>query len=149
MSITFENEANIILWSLAKLLVTFEERQYHFAAQCIWWIAALVQLDPALRYFIDHRELPSKVMGVDAETQSTEMLISPTPRDLQRHSETDEYAVPERSQYQADPLRHTWKGRSNSLPQTKKQLKAGRKRQSRNQQRKKELVKNLCGANIV
>ena len=49
MSITFENKADIILWTLAKLLVTFQERQYLFAAQCIWWIAALLQLDQALR----------------------------------------------------------------------------------------------------
>jgi len=130
MSITFEHEADIILWASVKLLVTFEEHQYLFAAQCVWWIAALFQLDPALRYFIDHRELPSKVTGVDAETQSTERLISLTPRDIRRHSETDEYAIPERSQYQADPLRPTRKGRINPLPQTKKQLKAGGKRQS-------------------
>jgi len=65
MSNTFENEADIILWALAKLLVTFDERQYLFAGQCIWWIAALVQLDPALRHFIDHRDLPSMVTGID------------------------------------------------------------------------------------
>jgi len=48
MSITIENEADIILWTVAKLLVTFKQCQYLFVAECIWWIAALVQLDPAL-----------------------------------------------------------------------------------------------------
>ena len=54
MSITFENESDILVWTFAKLIVTFQQHQYLFAAQCMWWIAALVQLDPALRYFIDN-----------------------------------------------------------------------------------------------
>ena len=70
MSITFENEADIILWTLAKPLVTFQERQYLFAAQCIWWIGALLQLDPALRYFIDNREFPSKAIEVNYERRA-------------------------------------------------------------------------------
>lgn len=48
MSITFENEADIMVWNVTQLLVTFEQRQYLFAAQCIWLIAALVQLNPVL-----------------------------------------------------------------------------------------------------
>jgi len=61
VSITFDNEADIILWTLAKLLVTFEQRQYLFVAQWIWWIATIVQLDPALQYFLRHHEFPSEM----------------------------------------------------------------------------------------
>lgn len=108
MSITFRSEADIILWTFAKLLITFKERQYLFAAQCIWWIAALVQLDPALTYLIDHQKFPSDIESgkeVRASVQvSFEREISATPRDIQRQSETDEYTVPEQSQYQGDPL---------------------------------------------
>jgi len=60
MSITFDNEADIIVWTLAKVLVIVEQRQYLFTAQCIWWIAALVPLDPALRYIIDNQKFPSE-----------------------------------------------------------------------------------------
>jgi len=60
MSITFENEAGILLWTFGTLLVTFEQRQYLFAAQCIWRIAALVQLDPALQYFLNNCRFPSE-----------------------------------------------------------------------------------------
>jgi len=40
MSITFQNKTDSILWTLDKLLITFQERQYLFAAQCIWLLAA-------------------------------------------------------------------------------------------------------------
>ena len=131
MSITFEPEADIILWTLGKLLVTFEERSYLFAAQCIWWIAALVQLDPSLRYFIDHRRFPLSVTddNTGRESQLTERGVSSTPQDIQRHSETYENMVPVENQYQADPLQRTQKGRVDPIPKTKRQLKAERKRQ--------------------
>jgi len=109
MSITFKSEADIILWTLARLLVNFTERQYLFAAQCIWWIAALDSLDPALRQLLDHRKFPD---------------ISSIPRDIHRQSETDEDEVPVQNEYQADPLRHTRKERVNCLPKTRKQLMA-------------------------
>jgi len=132
MSITFKNEANIILWTSEKLLVTFEERQYLFAARCIWWIAALVQLDPALRYFIDNRKFQSGVPGNNAEQESLRQLIerdiSSTPQDIQRYSETNEYRIPVENQYQADPLQCNRKGRVNPLPKTKKLLRAERRR---------------------
>jgi len=88
MSITFENEANFILWTLPKLLAMFEQRQYIFAAQSIWWIAGLVQSDPALQYFLMYRKFPKDECDHNEEqelTQETiERSISPTPRDIQQ-----------------------------------------------------------------
>ena len=135
MSITFQNGADIILWTLAKLLVTFEEQQYLFAAQCIWWIAALVQLDPALKYLIDHGKFPSHITRVNAEResirQSIERGISSTPRDIQRYSKLNKNTELVENQYQADPLQRTRKGTVNPLPKIKKQLRAERNQQLR------------------
>jgi len=102
MSITFAREADILLWAFAKLLVTFQECQYLFAAQCIWWIAALVQLDAALRYLINNQKFPSGLRSDKEERSPISLLIerevSSTPRDIQRQSEIDEDAVPIQSQ---------------------------------------------------
>jgi hypothetical protein len=54
MNITFQNEANVLLWCFAKLIVTFQAIQYLFAAQCVWWISAIIELQSALVYFIDN-----------------------------------------------------------------------------------------------
>jgi len=63
MSINFENEAHMLLWSFAKLLVMIEACQYEFAAHWIWWIAALFQWDPALWYLLNHQKFPSKLQN--------------------------------------------------------------------------------------
>ena len=122
MSITFNCEADVILWAFSKLLIIFGERRYTFALHCIWWLASLVQLDIALRYLIEHHQFPSE----NRETQNNKIdrQISPIPRDIARDisvdSNTREAITPEN--YVTDPLRRTRKGRINSLPQNKKQL---------------------------
>jgi len=60
MNITFEHEADALLWVFGKLISQFHQRQYLFAAQCIWWISALVGLQPALVYYLDNHEFPSQ-----------------------------------------------------------------------------------------
>jgi len=131
MSITFKNGVDILLWTLPKLLVTFEERRYLFAAQCIWWIAALVHLDPALRYFIETWKFPPEEIDVSEISESPrppiEKEFSPTPTYIQWQSESDNYKIPVRDQYQANPPRWTQTGRIIPVPKTQKQLKAERK----------------------
>ena len=96
--------ADVLLWSFAKLLVTFQERQYLFAAQCIWWIAALVQLDPALRYLINNQKflLETSSNTEKPELDNMQREISATPWDIHRRSPIEDYQPPD--QYQADPL---------------------------------------------
>jgi len=119
------------LWTFGKLLVTFEQRQYLFAAQCIWWIAALVQLDPALQYFLNNCRFPSeKLIQYTIREEQEEIVnrdISSTPRDIQQRSIIQELEDSVINNYQADSLRRTWKGRINHLPQTRKQLKVEQK----------------------
>jgi len=108
MSITCMKDANIVFWTVAKLLVTFEKRGYLIAAQCIWWIAALVQLDLALRHFIDTRKLPSEGIHISEISESIRppnaKEIPPTPRYIQQRSESDNYELPARDQYQPESL---------------------------------------------
>jgi len=84
MSITFNCEADVILWAFAKLLNIFAERQYTFALHCIWWLASLVQLDTALRYLIEYNQFPSE--NRETQDDTIDKQISPIPRDLQNDS---------------------------------------------------------------
>jgi len=128
MSITFASEAKVLIRPFAKLLVTFQKRQYLFAAQCIWWIAALDQVGPVWRYVINNPKLPSEILVARKvlESNTIQREISTTPRDIQRRSPSEEPVPP--SQYTADPLRHTRNGRIDPLPQSQRQLKAEQKR---------------------
>jgi len=128
-------------------LVTFKQRQYLFGAQCIWWIAALVQLDPALRYYLDHQEFPSKIQQNNLREPSTISMnreISSTPRDIRRQSDSDGTTVPIRNQYLADPLHRTRKGRINPAPKTKKQLKAKKKKLAKLKEKKHTLRRSIA-----
>jgi len=128
MSITFNCEADVILWAFAKLLILFAERQYTFALHCIWWLASLVQLDTALRYLIEYHQFPSENREIQDDKIDRE--ISSTPRDIARdisvNSNTRKAIASEN--YITDPLRRTRKGRINSLPQNKKQLGTARQK---------------------
>jgi len=132
MSISFKNKSDRLLSTFAKLLVAFELPQYLFAAQCIWWIAMLVQLDPALQYFLDHREFPSEVWCHNEEPEiieaSLEREIPVGPGDIQQWSVIAESPVPANTHHQADPLGRTRKGKLNPSPTTRKQLKVEWKR---------------------
>jgi len=87
MSITFENEANILMWTFGKSLATFEQRHNPFATQCIWWIAALVQLDPALSYYLEYWRFPTEGLNrrelKDVPAASFDTGVSSTLRDVQ------------------------------------------------------------------
>jgi len=142
MSITFEHEADVLLWVFGRLINIFREKQYLFAAQCVWWLAALVRLQPALAYYFDHQEFPLEIRQ-SATTQSRTILsgnivstlelqerreVSSTLRDIQQESRLlePENSLDNTSTYIPDRLRRTRKGRVNPRPETKKQLKAAR-----------------------
>jgi len=126
MSNTSQNEANILLWTLAKLFATFEQCQYLFATQCIWWIAALFQLDTALRYFLKYLKFPSEEPNM-TEWQIPilaviERGISQTPRDIRQRSAAIKYNESVDENHQADSSRRTRKGTINPLPKHRTNL---------------------------
>jgi len=136
----------------------FEVWRYLFAAQCIWWLAALVVLDPALCYFLDDLGFPSDQFH-DNELcgpirVSIGRVISSTPPDVKHRTESDEYEVPTNDEYQAEPSRRTRYGRVNAIPQTQRQHKDERKRLARLKRSVALLEANrnwriICSARIV
>ena len=132
MRITFDNQADIILWTLAELLVNIEQPQYPFVDQCIWEITTLVQLDPALWYDLEFHMFPWEVSNEvefwDSIQVSTQGEATSSLWDIPRESETDEYELPVQGLCQTDPLRRTLGGSVNPIAKTKKQHKAEGKR---------------------
>jgi len=132
MSITFENEADILLWTIAKWLDRFKQRHYLYATEWIWWIVALVWLDPALLYYLEYRRFPSEesnsTESKDIPAESLNRGVSSAPLDTQWQSISIGSERQHSMDYQADSLRGPWKGMDEPFPTTNKQLLAGRNR---------------------
>jgi len=50
---TFNNDYDIIGCAFALLLRRFEEEDNWFAAQCIWWLASIIQYIEILKYHLE------------------------------------------------------------------------------------------------
>jgi len=156
MTITFDNESDVIVYALEKIISYSRRTQQIFVAQCIWWLASIIGLEQGLIVHIDNlRERERQVPEVN-QIKSTnpdrlqqilsERAVSSTPRDLTEDSRLDRILVSAERVVQ-ESLRDRavgQRGRVNPLPTTKKQLKKARKlelRQERN--RKQEAERNL------
>jgi len=54
MSITFENENDVIVYALEKVISHARRTQQVFVAQCIWWLALVIGLEQGLINPIDN-----------------------------------------------------------------------------------------------
>jgi hypothetical protein len=115
MTITFEKDADVIVYAFEKIIAFAREHQYLFVANCVWRIAVVLGLEPGLICFIDNLE--SRKAIIDYRE------ISEVPRDIARRVSPQELI----SDYIPDPLRRTRKGRINPLPRSKRSLKNARK----------------------
>jgi len=153
MTITFENDSDVIVYALEKIISFAREKQYLFVANCAWWIAGTLGLDSGLTIFIDNLESRGRTYRPRE--------ISNTPRDIVRIASVDleqinleEKIIQQRSppkasrvartkladpDYIPDPLRRTRKGRTNPIPQSKTQLKKARQAKRREEIQKERL----------
>jgi hypothetical protein len=75
MTITFEMDADIIVYAHEKIISFARQTQYLFVANCAWWIAAITGVDSGLTIFVDNLETRKRV---------GQYRISTTPRDIVR-----------------------------------------------------------------
>jgi len=54
MTITFENDNDVIVYALEKIISYARRTRQVFAAQCIWWLASLIGLEQGLVVHIDN-----------------------------------------------------------------------------------------------
>jgi len=99
MTVTFENDNDVIVYASEKVIVYVRRTQQMFVAQCVWWLASIIGLEQGLINNIDNIqsqvevataiEAPSEDIASCAEAdQDTEIIrdlrgVSITPRDIQ------------------------------------------------------------------
>jgi hypothetical protein len=125
MTTTFENDSEVIIYALEKIVSFAREKQYLFVANCVWWIASVIGLEQGLIIHIDnlkeHEQSASLVGSIGTihpdkiNRISLERAVSSTPRDLTE----DQRIIQTRSIKQ--------RNRVNPLPQSKNQLKKARR----------------------
>jgi len=54
MTITFENDNHVIIYALEKIISYARRTQQVFVAQCVWWLASIIGLEPGLVNRIDN-----------------------------------------------------------------------------------------------
>jgi hypothetical protein len=135
MTITFENDSDVIVYTLKKIISFAREQQFLFVANCVWLIAGVTGLDSGLVVHIDNlrkRETavtPKECSGIvhpdRAQQIELEKAVSPTPSDLTEDQRLDHILESaEKCLAESEGIRSTWqRNRVNPLPQTKNQLK--------------------------
>jgi len=153
MTITFENDNDVIVYGLEKIISYARENQYIFLMQSIWWIASIIGLQQGLVIHIDNLKNRENVIS-DAASKATSVArincnrknegqvhpdrigqidnkreISVTPRDLAEDQRLDNILDnAERFLASLGRARNQWQlNREDHLPQTKKQLGKNRK----------------------
>jgi hypothetical protein len=97
MTITFENENDIIIYALEKIISYARVNHYIFLAQSIWWISSLIGLQQRLVIHIDDRKEGSGIALREAIPQAIGKInqivtcrrgkeVSVEPRDIQEDS---------------------------------------------------------------
>jgi len=123
MTITFENENNIIVYALEKIICYARDNRYLFVAQSVWWLASIIGLSEGLATHIDNlrvrfeanhliaeedqlsskKDSPDKILeSCVTETQERNIhpdrilqvgRVSESPEDINSHTELDQATI--------------------------------------------------------
>jgi hypothetical protein len=152
MTITFENDNDVIVYALEKVISYARRTQQIFVAQCVWWLASVIGLEAELVNHIDNLRKREDVLkqarvsqgrrDVTEEVQSSQQIhpdrvtqvsvirsVSAVPRDLTEDQRLDRI-LEEAEEVVQNSLRDrdaVKRNRVNPLPTTKTQLKKARK----------------------
>jgi streptogramin lyase len=97
MTITFENDNDVIVYALEKVISYARRTQQIFVAHCVWWLASIIGLEQGLITHIDNLQsrIPREVSITPQDTQENlrnratsnidhlSREVSTTPRDIQ------------------------------------------------------------------
>jgi hypothetical protein len=116
MTIIFQNDNDVIVYALEKIISYARRSQQIFVAQCVWWLASIIGLEQGLIIYIDTIEqrlnITNKESGQPVTKPDTTIqdgkLVSPMPRDIQedpRLRPEEDWIHPERRN-QVDKTNH-------------------------------------------
>jgi len=54
MTITFENDNDVNVYVLEKIIAFAQGKRYIFADHCVWWLASIIGLEQGLIIHIDN-----------------------------------------------------------------------------------------------
>jgi hypothetical protein len=83
MTITFENDNDVIVYGLEKVISYARRTQQIFVAQCVWWLASVIGLEPNLIAHIDKLRIREGLVPEEPKE---------SPRDSEQHQERQEPA---------------------------------------------------------
>ena len=70
MTITFENDNDVIVYPLEKIISYASRTQQIFVAHCVWWLASIVGLETGLVSHIDNLRTRSETTCQDTKSGS-------------------------------------------------------------------------------
>jgi hypothetical protein len=113
MTITFENDNDVIIYALEKVISYARRTQQIFVAQCVWWLASIIGLELGLVNYIDNIQSRVDVTVIPEMVSRVGRTVSPTPRDNQEDQRQDT-SVPEEptEQVHSDRVLNITQGRS-------------------------------------
>jgi hypothetical protein len=135
MTISFENDTDIIVYALEKIIAYARRTQQIFIAQCIWWLALVIGLEPGLVNHIDNLHGRTVSGGPLQPRDNPPATQSPLPEEPKEErldivlKECEEYLKESRRLRDIAALKSkgtTWSGRINPTPISKKILRKDR-----------------------
>jgi len=83
----FTNDYDIIVYAFSLLIRRFQREDNIFAAQCIWWLASIIQYTEILRFYFEYQVFPS--------TYVRDCIVSPLPEKISEESIIPDSDIPE------------------------------------------------------
>jgi hypothetical protein len=89
MTVTFENDNDVIVYALEKVISYARRTQQIFVAQCVWWLASIIGLEQRLANYIDIVQSRINITIIPEKVPSIGRTVSPIPRDNQEDQRQD------------------------------------------------------------
>jgi len=77
MTVTFENDNDVIVYALEKVISYARRTQQIFVAQCVWWLASIIGLEQGLANYIDNIQSRIDVTVIPEEVPKVGRTASP------------------------------------------------------------------------
>jgi hypothetical protein len=89
MTVTFENDNDVIVYALEKIISYARKTEQIFVAQCVWWLASIIGLEQGLANYIDNIQSRTNTTVIPDNVPSVDRTVSPIPRDIQEDQRQD------------------------------------------------------------
>jgi len=84
---TFNNDYDIIVYAFPLLIRWFKEENNIFAAQCIWWLASIIQYTEIFKFYLEYQIIPW--------TYGEDCVVTPLPRRVHEETIIPDSDIPE------------------------------------------------------